>query len=93
MIVPIAATARAITGLDVAAGGTITNVRLDGDLAVDWPRIVSDNIRIRSDRIDAKAIVLADVGNRASTPGRSKAGSTITGSTASASSTSTPTPM
>jgi translocation and assembly module TamB len=62
MIVPIAATARAITGLDVAAGGTITNVRLDGDLAVDWPRIVSDNIRIRSDRIDAKAIVLADVG-------------------------------
>ena len=61
MIVPIAATARAITGLDVAAGGTIANVRLDGDLAVDWPRIVSDNLRIRSDRIDAKAIVLADV--------------------------------
>ena len=61
MIVPIAATARAITGLDVAAGGTITNVRLDGDLAVGWPRIVSDNLRIRSNRIDAKAIVLADV--------------------------------
>jgi translocation and assembly module TamB len=59
--VPIAATARAITGLDVAAGGTITNVRLDGDLAVDWPRIVSDNLRLRSDRIDATAIVLADV--------------------------------
>lgn len=63
MIVPIAATARAITGLDVAAGGTLTNVRLDGDLAVDWPRIVSDNIRLRSDRIDATAIVLADVGS------------------------------
>ncbi|GAA4023101.1 hypothetical protein GCM10022280_24760 [Sphingomonas swuensis] len=61
LIVPIAATARAITGLDVAAGGSLRNVRLDGDLAVDWPRIVSDNIRIRSDRIDAKAIVLADV--------------------------------
>ncbi|MBA3835581.1 MAG: hypothetical protein H0X53_07020, partial [Sphingomonas sp.] len=40
--VPIAARARAITGLDVAAGGSLTNVRLDGDLAVDWPRIVSD---------------------------------------------------
>ncbi|GAA4002688.1 translocation/assembly module TamB domain-containing protein [Sphingomonas humi] len=62
MIVPLAATARAITGLDVAAGGTIANVRLDGDLAVSWPRIVSDNIRLRSDRIDATAIVLADVG-------------------------------
>ncbi|GAA4033404.1 hypothetical protein GCM10022281_11500 [Sphingomonas rosea] len=61
LIVPVAARARAITGLDVAAGGTITNVRLDGDLAVDWPRIVSDNLRLRADRIDAKAIVLADV--------------------------------
>jgi translocation and assembly module TamB len=59
--VPVAATARAITGLDTVAGGTITNVRLDGDLAVDWPRILSDNLRIRSDRIDAKAFVLADV--------------------------------
>jgi len=59
--VPIAARARAITGLDVAAGGSLTNVRLDGDLAVDWPRIVSDNLRLRSDRIDAKSIILADV--------------------------------
>ena len=59
--VPVAARARAITGLDVAAGGTITNVRMDGDLAVDWPRILSDNLRIRSDRINAKAIILADV--------------------------------
>ncbi|RST31253.1 hypothetical protein HMF7854_10695 [Sphingomonas ginkgonis] len=61
LVVPVAATARAITGLDAAAGGAITNVRLDGDLAVDWPRIVSDNLRLRADRIDAKAIVLADV--------------------------------
>ena len=61
LTVPIAARARAITGLDTVAGGTITNVRLDGDLAVDWPRIVSDNLRLRADRIDAKAIILADV--------------------------------
>ena len=61
LTVPVAATARAITGLDTVAGGRLTNVRLDGDLAVDWPRIVSDNLRLRSDRIDAKVIVLADV--------------------------------
>lgn len=61
LIVPVAARAAAITGLDVAAGGTIRNVRLDGDLAVDWPRIVSDSLRLRSDRIDATALVLADV--------------------------------
>jgi translocation and assembly module TamB len=59
--VPVAARARAVTGLDVAAGGTIRNVRLDGDLAMDWPRILSDNLRLRSDRIDARLIVLADV--------------------------------
>ena len=59
--VPIAATARAITGLDSVAGGGLTNARLDGDLAIDWPRILSDNIRIRSDRIDAKLILLANV--------------------------------
>lgn len=59
--VPVAARARAITGLDTVAGGTIANVRIDGDLAVDWPRIVSENLRIRSDRIDATAVVLADV--------------------------------
>ena len=61
LVVPVAATAARVTGLDVAAGGTIANVRLDGDLAVDWPRIVSDNLRLRSDRMDARLIVLADV--------------------------------
>ena len=59
--VPIAARAARITGLDTVAGGSLANVRLDGDLAVDWPRILSDNLRIRSDRIDAKLIVIADV--------------------------------
>jgi translocation and assembly module TamB len=59
--VPVNARARAVTGLDAIAGGTLTNVRIDGDLAVDWPRILSDNLRIRSDRIDARAIVVANV--------------------------------
>jgi translocation and assembly module TamB len=59
--VPIAARAARITGLDTVSGGSLANVRLDGDLAVDWPRILSDNLRIRSDRIDAKLTILADV--------------------------------
>jgi hypothetical protein len=59
MIVPMRQRRRAITGLDVG-GGTITTCA-DGDLAVDWPRIVSDNLRIplRPDRRDASS--LADV--------------------------------
>ncbi len=61
IVVPVAARAQAINGLDVAAGGTIRNVRLNGDLSIDWPRVLSDNLRIRSDRIDATAIILADV--------------------------------
>lgn len=59
--VPVTARARAITGLDTVAGGTLTNVGLDGDLAVSWPRIMSDNLKIRSNRIDATAVVLANV--------------------------------
>ena len=60
IIIPVTARAARITGLDSVAGGQLANVRLDGDLAVDWPRILSDNMRIRSDRIDAKVILLAD---------------------------------
>ncbi len=61
IIIPVSATARRITGLDTVAGGTLANVRLDGDLAIDGPRVLSDNMRIRSDRIDAKAILVANM--------------------------------
>ncbi|KPL66902.1 hypothetical protein SZ64_01590 [Erythrobacter sp. SG61-1L] len=59
--VPVHARARMIDGLDAAAGELLTNVRLDGDLAVKWPRILSDNLKIRSDRIDVTAVLVADV--------------------------------
>ncbi|MBB4856708.1 translocation and assembly module TamB [Novosphingobium chloroacetimidivorans] len=61
IMIPVSATARRITGLDTVAGGTLANVRLNGDVAIDGPRILSDNMRIRSDRIDAKLILLADM--------------------------------
>ena len=61
LLIPVKASATRITGLDQAAGGTLANVRLDGDLAISGPRILSDNMRIRSDRIDATAVLLADV--------------------------------
>lgn len=60
ILIPVEARAARITGLDTVAGGTLVDVRLAGDLAIDGPRILSDNMRIRSDRIDAKAILLAD---------------------------------
>ena len=61
ILLPVDATARAVTGLDAAAGGTLANLRLKGDLAISGGRIVSDNLRLRSDRIDATAIVIADI--------------------------------
>ncbi len=60
MIVPVSATASRITGLDTVAGGRLTNVRLDGDIAIDGTRILSDNMRLRSDRIDATLLLVAD---------------------------------
>jgi translocation and assembly module TamB len=61
ILIPVQARAGRITGLDTVAGGTLANVRLDGDIAIEGPRILSDNMRVRSDRIDANVILLADM--------------------------------
>ena len=61
IVIPVAGRAARIRGLDTVAGGTLVQVRLDGDLAYADGRILSDNLRLRSPRIDAKAIVIADL--------------------------------
>lgn len=60
IVIPIAGKVARIGGLDSIAGGSLTEVRLDGELAFDGTRVLSDNMKIRSDRIDAKAVLLAD---------------------------------
>lgn len=62
ILIPVAGQAARIRGLDTVAGGALTDVRLDGDLAYADGRILSDNLRLRSPRIDARAIVIADLG-------------------------------
>jgi len=59
--VPIHATARRVTGLNAAAGGLVTNIRLDGDVAYAKGQVFSDNLHLRSDKIDATALILADL--------------------------------
>ncbi|RIV91444.1 hypothetical protein D2V17_03050 [Aurantiacibacter xanthus] len=59
--IPVQASARRVTGLDTVAGGTLENVRLAGDLAISGPRILSDNMRLTSSRIDAGLIIVADM--------------------------------
>ena len=61
MVIPVNARATRITGLDSVAGGKLANVRLTGDIAIAGTRILSDNLRLRSDRIDTKVILVADM--------------------------------
>jgi translocation and assembly module TamB len=61
--IPVSATARRVTGLNAAAGGLMNNLRVKGDFAYAAGKLISDNLKIDSDRIDATAIVLADIPN------------------------------
>ncbi len=61
VVIPVNARARRVLGLDVVGGGPISNVRMNGDLAYANGRMLSDNMKIRSDRINATAILLADL--------------------------------
>jgi len=61
ILVPVSARARRITGLNAAVGGLLTNIAIDGDLAWADGKLLSDNLRLRSDRLNATAIIIADI--------------------------------
>ncbi|OHC98052.1 MAG: hypothetical protein A3H25_01475 [Sphingomonadales bacterium RIFCSPLOWO2_12_FULL_63_15] len=61
--IPVNATASRVTGLNAAAGGLMNNLRVKGDFAYAGGKLISDNLKIDSDRIDATAIILADLDN------------------------------
>lgn len=61
IIVPVAARAARVTGLNAAAGGLLDNVAITGDIAISGHKLLSDNLRIRSAKIDATALVVADL--------------------------------
>jgi translocation and assembly module TamB len=54
---PVHATAARVLGLPEAAGGVTTNLKVDGDVLVSARQIASDNLRIRSDRLDATFVL------------------------------------
>ncbi|MFM2300277.1 MAG: hypothetical protein RLZZ84_13 [Pseudomonadota bacterium] len=60
IVVPVKAGIARISGLDAIAGGTLANVRLDGDMAIQGHRVLSDNLKLRSDRIDATLTLIGD---------------------------------
>ena len=61
ILLPVHARAGRIVGLNAAVGGLANHARIDGDIAIQMPTILSDNLHIRSDNIDATAIVVANM--------------------------------
>ncbi|UYY60250.1 translocation/assembly module TamB domain-containing protein [Sphingomonas sp. S2-65] len=61
IMVPVRARAARVLGLNAAAGGLVTNLSIAGDLAISGDQILSDNLKLRSDRVDATAIIAADM--------------------------------
>eukprot|EP01037_Dinobryon_pediforme_P022171 gene22171-23234_t len=61
IIIPVAARAARVTGLNAAAGGLLDNVAINGDFAIAKGKLLSDNLKIRSRKIDATAVVVADL--------------------------------
>ncbi|QTD55800.1 translocation/assembly module TamB domain-containing protein [Parasphingorhabdus cellanae] len=59
--IPLNARAKRIAGLDTATGELLNNVRIDGEFAYANARILADDLKIRSDRIDASAVIVADL--------------------------------
>jgi translocation and assembly module TamB len=61
--IPVSAMARRVTGLNAAAGGLLNNLRMKGDFAYAAGKLISDNFKIDSDKVDATALILADLPN------------------------------
>lgn len=59
--IPVHGRAQRISGVAANIAPLLTSVRLDGDLAYANGRLLSDNIRLLSDRINARAVVIADL--------------------------------
>lgn len=59
--IPIQARARRISGLDPSLGSLLTNVGVNGTINISGTRLVSDNLKIRSDRLNATIALAADL--------------------------------
>lgn len=59
--IPIQARARRISGLDSSLGSLLTNVGVDGTINISGTRLVSDNLKVRSDRLNATVVLAADL--------------------------------
>jgi translocation and assembly module TamB len=61
IMIPVSARARRISGLSPTFGSLLTNVGVDGNIAISGTRLLSDNLRVRSDRLNATVVLVADL--------------------------------
>jgi translocation and assembly module TamB len=61
IVVPVSARAGRIRGFDLVAGGTLENVTLNGEIGVAGTRLVSDDMILRSDRVNARLALAFDL--------------------------------
>lgn len=59
--IPIQARARRISGLDPSLGSLLTNVGVSGTINISGTKLVSDNLKVRSDRLNATVVLAADL--------------------------------
>ena len=61
IIIPVSARADRILGFDAVAGGALTGVTMDGEIGVAGARLVSDNLVVRSNRVNARLAIAFDL--------------------------------
>ncbi|MGZ8297433.1 MAG: translocation/assembly module TamB domain-containing protein [Allosphingosinicella sp.] len=59
--IPVQARARRISGLDPSLGSLLTNVAVNGTINISGTKLVSDNLKVRSDRLNATVVLAADL--------------------------------
>lgn len=59
--IPVVAHARRITGLNPTFGSLLNNVSLNGTINVSGTKLLSDDLRIHSDKLNATAVIVADL--------------------------------
>ena len=63
-----------ILGFDAVAGGTIANVSLSGQIGIAGTRLVSDNMLLRSDRVERRGSRSPSISPAAAISPRCRAG-------------------
>lgn len=59
--IPVQARAHRVSGLDPSLGSLLTNVSANGTLNISGTRLVSDDLKVRSDRLNATVVLAADM--------------------------------